>query len=346
MPRGMIAAPPMPQYGMPMNGQMPPPPPMMPPMPPMPPQPQQQGAQSQPQSDPWAGGINPSLTALLPQQGAAPSYTPPPYSPPPPVSWMQPAPAAPAPTVEVQPAQSPSAPPSQSTPSDPPASPSVKPTPIVPPGWAWPLATVGVPIEPGALDGVRAKTGQNAPPAELQELIPAESTLHPWRRPAAATPERVAPPFDPWRPAPAFADHPLNPWRQAARVPPEGARPEPPPPRAPRPATLPDYWPKPVAVPPQAGSAPERPADLPRTAPPAPTQIVQPSASQPAEPEPTAGTLQAAEAGLEPDPIPYYPTLAPAVPIPPVQPMQPNRPPSTGDGTYSTREARYARKIL
>ncbi|HLO01625.1 MAG TPA: hypothetical protein VK191_00720 [Symbiobacteriaceae bacterium] len=251
MPRGMIAAPPMPQYGMPMNGQMPPPPPMMPPMPPMPPQPQQpqqQGAQPQAgppqQADPWAGGINPSLTALLPQQGGAPGPSPTPYAPPVAPAW------APPPPIPAQ----------QSIP----ASPPVKPTPIAAPGWAWPPATTGIPIDPGALSGVPAQPGPPAPLEALQELIPAEATLNPWRRtPLAHEPQ----PTDPvahrtYAPEPSGAD--LSP-------PPE----------------------QPVA-----------------------------------------------------EPIPYYPTLAPAVPLPPVPPEQPQRPLSTGDGTYSTRAGRYARKIL
>lgn len=189
MPRGMIGAPPMPQYGMPMNGQMPPAPPMMPPMPPMPPQPPpQQGAPAQQQADPWAGGINPSLTALMP--GGALSY-PMPYVPLP-SSAPQPATQAEAPT------------------------PAIQPTPIVTPGWAWPPPTTGVPIDPGALAGVQPQVAP-VQAAELPELRPLAATLSPWRgapsalptywpQPTAAFPQ---PAYLPMQPAPSVAPEPL-----------------------------------------------------------------------------------------------------------------------------------------
>jgi hypothetical protein len=73
MPHGTPYAPPfMPPFGMQFQNQMPPPPPTMPSLPPMPQQPPPQG-QGQPGpygNDPWQGGINPSMTALLPPEGA------------------------------------------------------------------------------------------------------------------------------------------------------------------------------------------------------------------------------------------------------------------------------------
>lgn len=343
MPRGMIAAPPMPQYGMPMNGQMPPPPPMMPPMPPMPPQPQQQqGAPSQPQqADPWAGGINPSLTALLPQQGSAAGYSPASYSPPAPTGWTQPPSASASPlSVPVQSAQ-----PSAPVPATPPSEP-IKPTPIVAPGWGWPPATAGIPIDPGALAGVPALPNPPAPPAELQELIPAEATLNPWRR-AAAAPESAA---TPWRPGEESADHPLNPWRQPAAAPRVNAPPTQPHPvpESQAPAALPAYWPKPTDL--FAGAPQATPTAL------AP-QIEQPASWAGAPYVPDRLDVQQAEASTDtdqaqppvssaPDPTPYYPTLAPAVPLPPPLPEQSQRSASISNGTYSTRAGRYARKIL
>jgi hypothetical protein len=91
MPRGTLYSPPfMPPFGMQFPNQMPPPPPTMPTMPAMPqqPPPQGQGQPGLPVSDPWQGGINPSMTALLPPEGApqpAPPLTS--YAPPPTLGW-------------------------------------------------------------------------------------------------------------------------------------------------------------------------------------------------------------------------------------------------------------------
>lgn len=316
MPRGMIGAPPMPQYGMPMNGQMPPAPPMMPPMPPMPPQPPpQQGAPAQQQPDPWAGGINPSLTALMP--GGAPSY-PLPYVPLPTsahASFMPPMPTAqPGPSVAPAPAiPEPTAPtpllPQPATQAEGPA-PAIQPTPIVTPGWAWPPPTTGVPIDPGALAGVQP---QAAPvqAAELPELRPLAATLSPWRS-TSSSPE-VWPSYQP-----ALTERPGAPAPELAP--------------ARQPGALPTYWPQPTAAFPQPAYLPAQPA--PSVAP-----EPLPQAAPPVE-----APVESAEAPLEP--IGYYPTLAPALPVSPADPEAAPAASTLSGGTYSTRAGRSTRKIL
>jgi hypothetical protein len=339
MPRGMIGASPMPQYGMPMNGQMPPPPPMMPPMPPMPPQPprQQGGQQATPQqADPWAGGINPSLTALLPPQEAAPGYSPQLGRGAPPAAYA-PATYSPPPVGQ----------------------PPVQPTPIAAPGWGWPPATAGVPIDQGALAGVPARQGGTTP-TELQELVPAEATLTPWRRTETEAPRAEAPP-QPQRAQDSTAQSPvavgegpfagLSPWPGAPTV--ESYQ------TAAAPQT-PSAWPQrqPAPMPPGDPFAPVSP--LPQSAPSGSTLISpysvppwlaptshQPTPDRPApapsQPDQPAASPQNEPQAARPEPLPYFPTLAPANP-PPVP--QPPAPPSSGDGTYSTRSMWHERKNI